>query len=114
MERGQDMAQIKAQMELITKHLTSMNAHKVQVVNMQRETYRYGDYYPDYEEKVDFADYLIRISNLLKQRADNDRCMVVAARSGEPNVEENDLDMVEAREWSSVLSNPRKEGCNAP
>ncbi|MCD9643635.1 hypothetical protein HAX54_031253 [Datura stramonium] len=28
----------------------------MQVVNMQRETYRHDDYYPEYEEEADFAD----------------------------------------------------------
>ncbi|MCD7468832.1 hypothetical protein HAX54_007330 [Datura stramonium] len=59
MERDQDMDQIKAKMELITKHLSIMNAHNVQAVNMQRETYRYGNFYPDYDEKVDFVNHHI-------------------------------------------------------
>ncbi|MCE5166323.1 hypothetical protein HAX54_017476, partial [Datura stramonium] len=57
----------------------------------------------------------------LRQRLDNDQCMAVATRSGkttikkqipriESNIDENNLDLVEAREQRSVLSDPHIEG----
>ncbi|MCD7473466.1 hypothetical protein HAX54_015341 [Datura stramonium] len=54
MERDQDMAQIKAQK--VTKHLATINTHKVQIAKMQRDISRYNDFYPNYEEEIDSTD----------------------------------------------------------
>ncbi|MCD9638339.1 hypothetical protein HAX54_022235 [Datura stramonium] len=56
-ERDKDMAHLKTQLELITKHLTTLNTQKAHAVNARDKGTMYDDYYLEANEEANFENY---------------------------------------------------------